>query len=257
MRIAIVYASEDPTSNPGDPISYASYEAQTDYGRIPSGAHDGGVPTFEEQVAELRKTDPVRADELIQRRGRRELISAQLQQNAGRAWTWIPIPGTYICYTQEEDAFCAPACAQSIIHYMREPGLDPSEPTQRELASEMGIDLQNGGKYFRMLDPINKYQSRLTYMADSVVYAPDFRADLMDTITNFEAPASVNIIVTDNNPDWYYKTDGHAVNINSARSDGGAFQIADPIIKRISDSGHPFYPKSFSTLSRYSRTYIH
>ncbi|MCL1807226.1 MAG: C39 family peptidase [Oscillospiraceae bacterium] len=163
-------------------------------------------------------------------------------QITSRATTWSHLPGTYICYAQQNSSYCMPAVAKAVIQYLM-----GSSDSQADIAKAMKVGQTTGGSFSEMRPYLNNNQNKNSYVTrDYSTTKTTMESNFHAAITTFKAPAVLSIFVTASD-DWPYTTQGHAVALNAARDDKGYFQVADPWIGYITPGANPYYQRDSNT----------
>lgn len=191
-----------------------------------------GALEYDETVANANRN---LTDEEIQKLN--EKLAMQFQtsetQNVTRETTWVDVPGTFVLYFQTTSYNCGPACVQSAINYLSESDLSQSTVAE-------GCQTTTNGTYLSNMVPyLNDHQNQNLYVEAYNKTQSVFADNLFRAIDYYDSPGIVGFACTEGGV-WQYSTDGHFVCINSARSDQGAFQLADPLIGYLGLSVH-FY----------------
>ena len=210
--------------------------------QAPTGSGDiTPVESIEEQLAALSGTAARSAtaeDELI----RQKLLNygdyAIVETSSSTSW--VSLPGTYICYAQEDYYYCMAATAKAVLQY-----LNGSSKSQDAYAIDLCLDSFTGGGDFTLMKPyLNSKQSVNKYVSKNYQTSLyNMQGTLLLGVSTSLAPPVLRID-TKNCDGWLYETDGHVLAVNAVRADKNYIQMTDPWILYAGIQSSSFYKLS-------------
>ncbi len=207
------------------------------YTEVPSGAIS---PTQEEYEAYL---DSLTEEDWQKIREKEAAVEELANRPQPRIRYKISIPGSFTMYQQEKDMYCVPACAKSMVQYLK-----GSSDSQDTIAKAMGTTT-NGTARSKIAPYLNSQQSKEYYVYVSEPTPTAIRDNLYHIIVTKKAPASISIAGTTTS-DWYYTTGGHHLVVNAIYSDKSIIQVADPLGGKVGNTPY-YYEKSAATVTKY------
>ncbi len=241
--ITVLAASSDGEPQPSD-LSNLPIPAPY-YGEAPSGAVDSYIPSEYEQLNELnqRNSSLTEAQRAMIQQKLSETDSIADEYTASTQSTYTMLPGGYICYAQEQPAYCVAATCQAMMKY-----LTGTKYSQSVLANAMSIDPQRGGNFDNLRTYLNANQSKNAYVARKTnVSLETMKKNLYAAIATYKAPAALRIVCTTTGG-WPYNSNGHALSVSSARDDKATFVLADPLIGYLTPGKSGYYEMSASKI---------